>query len=506
VFKTLYGRLALVLIVLVVGLSGSYLWITLRAAEAFYQETLQLLNRRLAGDLTQVASNLIDETGLNIADERYDEAALDHVFHTYMVVNPSIEVYLLDPAGRILAYHAPPGTVKQERIDLAPVRTFIRDEQQFPIFGDDPRHPGRKDVFSAAPIGPADEPEGYLYVVLAGEQMQAVVDELQASRIPRLTVSAVVIATLFALAAGLLLLRYLTRRLHQLTRDMQAFEASGFSAPVPDMGEPVTSDQIGHLQRTFAAMAQRIQAQIRLLQKTDDLRRELVANVSHDLRTPLAALQAITETLLIKDATLSDTERRDYLKRSLRQWQSLSKLVDSLFELAKLDAGQVKVKKERFALSELVQDVTHKHALTAQRKRIRLATHLPQQLPLVDADIGLIERVLDNLMDNALRNTPQGGLIDLRLSLRDSAVDITVTDTGPGIAAQDLPYVFDRYYQSRDGAASTSGSAGLGLAISRRILELHQSRLRVDNAPGAGAQVQFSLPVSGPPSSDSRAA
>lgn len=505
-FKTLYVRLALMLIALVVGLSGSYLWISLRTAEAFYQETLQLLNQRLAGDLMQLSSNLISETRLDIANGSYDKEALDHVFHTFMVVNPSIEVYLLDRTGRILAYHAPPGTVKQQRIDMTPVQAFIRGRQQFPILGDDPRRLAHKGVFSAARIGPENAPQGYLYVVLAGEQMQAIVDSLQASRIPRFTITAVFIAAAFVLGTGLLLLRYLTRRLHRLTRDMDAFEASGFSAPVPETGADTATDQLGQLQHTFTAMAQRIRTQISLLQKTDDLRRELVANVSHDLRTPLAALQGITETLLIKDTTLSATERRDFLKRSLRQGQSLNKLVDSLFELAKLDAGQVQVNRERFALTDLLQDVSYKHTLMAQHKRIRIVTHFPQQLPLVDADIGLIERVLDNLMDNALRNTPQDGRIDLSLSARDNEIDITITDSGPGIADDDLPYIFDRYYQSRDGAVSTRGSAGLGLAISKRILELHQSRIRVENAPGAGAQVQFSLPAFGAPPPDSCAA
>ncbi len=497
-FKKLYGRLMLLLIVLVVGLSGSYLWIALHAAGAFHQEALQQMNRQLAGNLMQVARNLIEETHLDIADGQYDATALDQVFHTFMVVNPSIEVYLLDRSGRILAFHAPAGTVKQERIDLAPVLAFLRGEQQFPILGDDPRHLARKDVFSAASIGPADDPKGYLYVLLAGEQMQTVVEGLQASRIPGYTLYAILVATGFALIAGLLLLRYLTRRLNRLADDMRYFEASGFNTPVPETAAGAASDQIGRLQQTFVTMAWRIQTQIHALEKTDDLRRELVANVSHDLRTPLAALTGFIETLLIKDGTLGAGERRDYLKRSLRQGQSLNKLIDSLFELAKLDAGQVKVSKEHFALSDLIQDVGHKYNLLANRKGVRVNAVVPEQLPLVEADIGLIERVLDNLIDNALRNTPPEGRIDLRLSAQDGKVSVSITDTGPGIASQDLPFIFDRYYKSRDGDSCTHGSAGLGLAICKRILELHESAIQVTNAPGAGARVEFSLPVSGP--------
>jgi signal transduction histidine kinase len=336
--------------------------------------------------------------------------------------------------------------------------------------------------------------------------MQTVVEGLQASRIPGYTLFALMVATGFVLLAGLILLRYLTRRLNSLAHNMQSFEASGFNAPLPETAANAASDQIGRLQQTFFAMAQRIHAQIHALQQTDDLRRELVANVSHDLRTPLAALLGFIETLLIKDGALDAGERRNFLKRSLRQGQSLGKLIDSLFELAKLETGQVQVCRERFALSDLIQDVGHKYSLLAQRKGVRVDALVPEQLPLVEADIGLIERVLDNLIDNALRNTPAEGRIDLRLLVQGGKVSVSITDTGPGIASHDLPYIFDRYYKSRDGDACTHGSAGLGLAICKRILELHESSIHVSNVPGAGARVEFSLPFSGPWPPESRAA
>jgi signal transduction histidine kinase len=488
-FKTLYSRLAVALILLIIILSCVYTWISLRAGEQFYQEMTQRLNQ-------QLAANLIIDTKLSVADGQYDESSLESVFHTYMVINPSIEVYLLDPAGKILAYQAPPGTVKSEHLDLAPIQSFLRGDPAFPILGDDPRHPDRKDIFSVAPVGDADQPEGYLYIVLAGEQLQAIAHRLQQSHIIRFALYAIAISTFLAMLFGLLVLRYQTRRLRSLSSDISNFK-SGNTETIENLNteEPVITDDIGHLQQTFQGMATRITTQIEELQQTDNLRRELVANVSHDLRTPLAALQGYLETLLVKSETLTDDQHREFLQQAYRQSQGLGKLVDALFELAKLDSGQIQLKREQFSLGELAQDVGLKHSLKAQELGISVKTSIADNLPSVDADIGLIERVLDNLMDNALRHTPKGGEIEMLLDKQDSGVSVNVKDSGSGISETDLPFIYDRFYQSREGTDSNQGGAGLGLAICKRILELHASQIVVNSIPNQGTSVQFTLPV-----------
>lgn len=487
-FKTLYSRLAVALVLLVIVLSILYIWITLRAGEQFYQEMTQRLNQ-------QLAANLIKDTRLSVDDGRYDEASLESIFHTYMVINPSIEVYLADPDGRILAYQAPPGSVKSEQLDLAPIRAFLHPDRSLPILGDDPRHPGRRDIFSVAPLGDADNPQGYLYVVLAGEQLQAIAHRLQQSHILKFALYAIATGTLLTLFIGLLVLRYQTRRLRSLSADLKNV-ASGQPVSIENLqSEPVLNDDIGHLQQTFLDMAKRINAQIEELQQTDNLRRELVANVSHDLRTPLAALQGYLETLLVKNETLSGEQHREFLQQAYRQSQGLGRLVDALFELAKLDSGQIQLKREQFSLGELAQDIGLKHALKARDLGISVRTSIPDDLPSVEADIGLIERVLDNLMDNALRHTPRGGKVEVLLDTEDSGVCVNVRDTGTGISEMDMPFIYDRFYQSREGSENSKGSAGLGLAICKRILELHASQIVVNSLPGKGTSVQFTLPA-----------
>lgn len=488
-FRSLYARLALVLVGLVAVSGALYMVLTLHAGRLYFQELNQQLNHTLA-------ANLIKEKGLTIEDGLFDREALSEVFHTYMVVNPAIEVYLLDAGGRILAYSAPPGKVKRKRVDLAPVRTFLHDTHRRPIVGDDPRHRGARRIFSAAPIGPADTPEGYLYVVLAGEELNSLAHMLQGSYILRLTVYGLVAVAVIGVVAGLLLLRLVTRRLRTLDRAMAAFEADGFERLSPPAGLDTRSeDELGRLGRTFTRMGERITNQVSALKQTDALRRELVANVSHDLRTPIASLQGYLETLLMKDTALSAAQRRQYLRIAMTQSERLGKLVGELFDLAKLESGHTQLHAEPFALGELVHDVVLSYRLAAQRRDVHIEAQIPDNLPFVNADVGLIERVLQNLLDNALRHTEAGGRVEVALRDAGDAVTVQVADTGHGIPPEELPYVFDRFYQVKKSEREGRGGVGLGLAVAKRILELHDTSIAVDSAPEAGTRFDFTLPT-----------
>ncbi len=487
---SLYTRLALGLVLLVTLLGGLYLLITLQAGRLYLQELNQQLNRTLA-------ANLIAENRLQVQDGRFDPGALEPIFHTYMIINPSIEVYLLDDQGRILAFSAPPGKVKRKRIDLAPIRTFLQGGGRTPIVGDDPRHLSAREVFSAAPVGAPAHPEGYLYVVLAGEQRNSIAAMLQQSYVLRLALYILGGAALAGVIGALWLLRRLTRRLQRLDRAMTAFEAADF-ARLPPLQQIDTGsrDELGRLGRTFTRMAERMTAQVGALTQTDALRRELVANVSHDLRTPIASLQGYLETLLMKADTLSAEEHRQYLQIALRHSQRLGTLVAELFELAKLDSGHAELHREAFAPGELVQDVALKYRLAASEQGVRIDTDIPPDLPFVNADIGLIERVLENLLDNAIRHTPEGGRVAVTLTVEDGQVWVRVADTGCGIPAEELAHVFDRFYQVKKSQGEAGSGIGLGLAIAKRILDLHASPIAVDSTPQTGTCFDFCLPAS----------
>jgi signal transduction histidine kinase len=214
------------------------------------------------------------------------------------------------------------------------------------------------------------------------------------------------------------------------------------------------------------------------------MRRELVANISHDLRTPLASLQGYLETLHLKGDQLAPEAQRGYLEIALKQTEQLSGLVARLFDLAKLDSGQMTAALEPCALGDLVQDVVQEFELAASTKGIDLKCAVRPDLPLVLADVGLMERVLRNLLENALRYTRSGGTVSvIAAPVADGAL-VEIADTGIGIPDAELPKIFDRFYRVEKSRDLAAGSAGLGLAISKRILDLHQSTISVTSVPG----------------------
>lgn len=481
--RTLYSKLLAVLLALFLPLGALLVLLGTLSAEMYQMEVSQKLNRGLAA---QMVANRPLLQGRDV-----DNRGLERLFDMMMAINPAIEVYLLDPEGRVLAHAAPEHKVRRARVDLAPLRGFIDGAVPLPILGDDPRTQTGRKAFSTAPIVVGGRLQGYLYVILGGEAYDGIVARLKGSFIGRLSAWAVLASLLFALAAAAIVFAILMRPLKRLARAMDAFRA-GDLATLPDgfaaFGRP--RDEIDRLGAAFAQMARRIEEQLRRLQRNDELRRELVINVSHDLRTPLTSLQGYLDTLLIKGDSLTEAERRDFLDIAVRHGRRLGQRIDELFEIAKLDAQESPPRCESLSLAELVQDVTLKFKLDAERQGVRLAVDLPPAPPFVYADIGLLERALDNLMVNALRYTPAGGEIRVALIAADERVCVQVCDTGVGIASEDLPRVFDRFYRDR-----RHNGAGLGLTISKRIVELHGGTIEAESETGHGSVFRLYLPL-----------
>ncbi|MDZ7751989.1 MAG: HAMP domain-containing sensor histidine kinase [Gammaproteobacteria bacterium] len=484
VLHSLSARLALLLAAMFVLVGIFFVLVMASMTDGYQQEVAQKLNRDLAEQM--VAERLL------LRDGRVDREGLEHIFHMLMVINPAIEVYLLDSAGHILAFSAPPGEVKREAVDLAPVHAFLGGTRSLPIRGDDPRSRSGRKVFSAAPVEQGSELQGYLYVVLGGQSYENIVDMLRGSYVLKLAAAVVVAGLVFALLLAMLLFTVLTRRLRLLARAIDAFRKTGL---VPALAPAARhGDEIDQLRASFEDMAARITGQMERLQENDRLRRAMVANVSHDLRTPLASLQSHLETLRIKESELGGEEKRRYLEIALQNITRLNTLVYELFELAKLDANEVTPECEPFALPELVQDVVQKFELRAEQEGIDLVQDIASTtIPFVVADIGLIERVLDNLLDNALHHTPAGGQVTVSLTPARDHVTVQVRDTGQGIAEHDLPYVFERFYKGSRNPRS-QGGAGLGLAIVQRILALHGSVIQATSQSDAGTAFTFDLP------------
>lgn len=487
-FRSLYAKLALVLVGLCLLSAGLFVMLMVYSTNRYHQELYQKLNRDLA-------QHIVAHEDL-LQDGQPDEAKLKSLFDTMMALNPSVEVYLTDSTGRILTYSAPAGKVKAQRVDTGPIRRFLAGEQ-LPVLGVDPRNPDRRKIFSAAPVTEGGDLRGYLYVIAAGEQYETIASMLQDSYVMKVSLWLAAAGLVFALLSALVIFALLTRRLRWLTNAVEDFRTNGFRQPaemVPP--RPGKGDEIDRLALSFDDMARQITAQMEHLEETDRLRRELVANVSHDLRTPLASLQGYLETLLLKKDSLSPSEQREYVEIAAKHSQRLGKLVSELFELARLDSTEATPEREPFSLAELVQDVLQKYELRARDAGVRLDVRLDAPVPFVYANIGLIERVLENLLENALRHTPTGGSVKLVLVPGEDRVTVRLSDTGCGIADQDLPHIFDRFYRSSKPDTRNSDGAGLGLAIARRILELHGGRIDAASEAPSGTTFTFDLPFS----------
>lgn len=488
-FNSLYSRLAAVLLILFALVGILVVVVTEYSTDMYQQEVSQKLNRDLAGHIVKEK--------LLMRNNQVDSDGLKDIFHSLMVFNPSIEIYLLDKEGNIMSFSAPPEKVKRKRVDTRPVLQYLESDTTFPFLGDDPRDVDEKKVFSAARITENGVVQGYLYIILGGQEYDNIAQKLQESHIIKLSSLVILFSLLFALIAGLILFSFMTGRLKRLSKAMDIFkrEAELDSDTAYDGAGHSSGDEITRLAATFEQMAARINQQMHDLRKTDTLRRELVANVSHDLRTPLATLQGYIETLLLKEQTLSEEQRKDYLKIAIQHCEHLNRLVSELFELAKLDSEETIVHREAFSLEELVQDIAQKFALAAQKKNINIVTNIGKELPFVSADIGLIERVLENLIENALRHTPQGGTVSLVLTPDNKNVTVQVSDTGCGIPQEELPNIFERFYQVDKSRKDQQGGAGLGLAIAKRILNLHGGAIEVKSALNSGSTFSFQLPV-----------
>lgn len=481
IFNKLYWQVSAIFLAVLIIFAAFAIYISVSAARNYSEEVNQKLNRELARNMLGMISPLTGPDSIN-------QSALEDIIHSMMVINPSVEVYLLNPEGRILSYVAPDKVVKLERVRLAPIRSFLEEGSHDIVYGDDPRNPGESKIFSAARIIQDGTLSGYLYIVLASQDYISTSHMVLGSYILSISIRALIAILLITAATGLIAFWFLTHKLNLITRGIRHFRSGRYDTriPVKNRGE---LDRIG---LTFNEMAETIQTNIEEMKGVDNLRKELISNVSHDLRSPVASIQGYAETLLLKKDNVTEEERIRYLETIVKGSERLKKLVAELFELSKLEANQVKPEMEPFGIAELIYDIVAKYRILSQKKGVSINVVLSKDLPLVEADISLLERALQNLIDNAIKFCNEGDTINIEVDTENvEKVRIRISDSGQGIRKEDLPHIFERYYKGLEHA----GSTGLGLAIVKKIMELHDSQINVASQYGKGTTFTFNLPV-----------
>lgn len=332
-----------------------------------------------------------------------------------------------------------------------------------------------------------------LQIVFLVSAMQLMIDKSHLLTVSLYTaITTVSAASIFAFALYILL----TRRLNLMAISVEDFRRSNFTESALMKFSDAKGDEISRLGLSIEQMQRKISAQKLVSQSLEMQRREIFENISHDLRTPLTSMRGYLETLLLKTGTISAKQQRTYLEVALKQTLYLNKLINDLFELSKLESNTTTIKLENFPLSELVQDVIQKFQLIADEKSIVIQSNHRQAAFSAYADISLIERVLTNLIDNAIRHCSPNDNISLELTMQDHRIYVQVSDTGSGIAQDQLPQIFKRRFQGNGISTDNQHvGAGLGLAITKRIIELHGGSIHVISQTGKGTSFNFDLPA-----------
>ncbi len=508
-------RFRLALTILLTGLATA-IGVIVAVAVAFQRfehESLWQRGDAFLGRVVALHDDLLDKQARS-PDE------LAGLLRTLLLFEPDSQLYLLDAQGTVLASTGmvlPAGfQVKLPPVQQAVAAAARGDGRRGAyVMGDDPEYMTSDAVVAArvlqraqirAPSGAA----GYLYLVCRQPGLRPQRLALLGSTAAGPALLAVGVVCLLTALLGAWVIVQVTRPLRVLSDEVAAVARGGFSA---DADAGVLSrataaappqrahDEFSRLRSGFQALLGTLRLQWDELQRLDRFRRESVSNLSHDLRSPLTATVACLETLeqrwQARDATLGASDRH-LVEVALRNTRNAAGLVRSLGDLALLDEPQFQLHPMRLDLAELLDDIALRYADRALRHGVDLQVTVAAGPPPVAAvDAELFERAVANLLDNALKFTPPGGRITLDAARGVDAVQVSVADSGAGIAPADLPQLFDRLYQSRSSVAPASSEEGkgLGLAIVKRIAELHGGTVAVASALGAGTTVTLALPA-----------
>ncbi len=484
VLKSLFGKIALIFLVEIMVLSAIQMYLSLTCTFDYYFEKDQKIHAETAANLAKI----VEQQWRN--GQSFSE--IQQTIQGLRLLNPNAHIFLLDEKGQILDNWSDHSPLQRQKIDLQPVLRFLSMKPQNlkeAIFVDDPLHPQNRVIFSASPVV-LPQQMGYLLVTFNVPFNSISFQSIKESGVLQNTSLAAMLTVLMSLLAGFLVFFFLNRRLQIMRNVVNYFKNGQYDARIPITAQ----DEIGDLGIAFNNMANEFQKYLRNLERNDRLRRELIANISHDLRSPLASARGYVETIIMKEKQLSAKERQKFLQVIYKNVVQLNDLVNELFELAKFDAQQIEPAVEAFSLAELAQDIVLKFQPQAEAQGLNLLSRFPKKLPLVKGDIGMIERAISNLIQNAIKFCDSGATVVLELKPVAHGVEICVKDNGAGIPPEDLPFIFERFYRVDKSRNRTSGGSGLGLAIVKKIVEAHGSTIQVKSVPQQETIFKFELP------------
>lgn len=464
----------------------------LAAVQVTYFAELSRKNRDALDQISHasLAETLAEKLSSPLQQGASREQLLHHIPKD-LLDDSRIDIYIVTESGKVVSHLSSRPADKLFSIDTQRIERFLNRTRAFPIYGSDPRFSSILNVFSAASIRYHEE-KAYLYILLGEEFPKADQRKIRHDLARSNIAFQLMVSFLISGAIGILIFRQVVRPLNATASAVEKFAAGNMDIRV----DVSSDDEIGRVARIFNSMADTIQNNIEKMDKNDRLRRELVSNVAHDLRSPLTSMYGYAETLAEHNDKLSE-EKRIKIERTLfKNIQTLTKLVDDLFDLSKLEAEDRVPNLRAVSLEDLFCDLQLKYEGIAEERGLAFSAVSEPKLPVVHIDISMFERALSNLIDNSFRNTPEGGVVVLEAKSNQTSSIISVKDTGSGIAPEEIPHLFERFFSRTHSETEDNQGNGLGLAIVKKVIDVHHFEINVTSALGKGTIVSILIPSS----------
>ena len=418
------------------------------------------------------------------------DAALKEAFHDFMLLGPSFEIYTLDPGGRVIAYDAPEEKILSPQVDLTRISAFLNN-QALPVFGTDPRGVQQEKIFSVTELrDPAGALTGYLYVIIGGEEFDHWQSAVLARHQQQTWLVNLLISMLFALLLFALMLKFMTAPLSRLSTDLGRIrQPQTNEGPVSLPGKYEGASEVTRLATDINSLLAQVTLQHQQMKHQQQAKQDFLLHLSHDLKTPLTSLLGFIETWRLSG---DDSHRDKLIDMAASSGYKLQHLLAQLLELCALENQTIEPRSSKFKLSEFLLDIHQSYQPKALARGVQL--YFEGDEMEVNTDPQLLTRILNNLLDNALRYTPAGGQIAVKPAWRNKNWQLMIRDTGSGMHQHEL----EALTQHRPKAPSFEDQSplpqlGVGLAIVQKLTRMLDCRIDIQSEPGKGCCVYLAL-------------
>lgn len=459
----IFRRISILVFLVITILGVLFIIITYFASTYFYKASAELLNKDVAKHIAQFTSPF-ENNGIN-------KKKADSVFYNAMVLNPSSEVYFLDTAGNVIYYESPDTTIIElHQIPLDDIKGFIYSGGEKYVTGYDPKHAGVKKIFSAAQVYKSDKLLGYIYVILGSKEYGNATSMLFGSHAWNLALIAFVIIIIISLLISISYIKRLQNNYKKIIAVLEEYRNGNFNTQFSLKG----NNEFAPITDAFNTMTNVLSANMKKLQKSEAERKDLIAIISHDLQSPLSVAKGYAETMMMQGGKSVTPEHYEYLKLIQLKITQVEKMVLQLGEISRMEEVNFKPHKEPFVISEIIQETVNAYQLIASEKKVDLKCSQCEYHVWVNADVSLMERVMQNLIDNAVKNTSPYGKIEIFISVEDEFLIVVVKNTGRHLSPELLKWI----NSDEEELSERPPHTGLGLLIVKKILRLHSTTLQ----------------------------